>query len=160
LDGCKQTTENGQLTARSAKLIDNCMHVCLQLTANLAILINPFFALLPQKTELHDEVVNRMLEWDNAGKPALLSHCGAIACANHRYYLENRRYRDHRAIRKLKKSKKVEESKRTMQVPKRRLPVMKQAGQQQETDNRQPVTNNWETIKVKPNNFRRFCKIG
>ncbi|MFM8709857.1 MAG: class I tRNA ligase family protein, partial [Sphingomonadales bacterium] len=52
--------------------IDNCLHLCLQLTANLAILINPF---LPHtaKTLLHQmKVVEKMLQWENAGKVNLL----------------------------------------------------------------------------------------
>ncbi|MEI9945883.1 MAG: methionine--tRNA ligase [Chitinophagaceae bacterium] len=55
------------------KLIDNCLHLCLQLTANLAVFINPF---LPNtaKTLLHMmKVVDKMLDWENAGKLKLLS---------------------------------------------------------------------------------------
>jgi methionyl-tRNA synthetase len=55
------------------KLIDNCLHLCLQLSANLAILINPF---LPNtaKNMLHMmKVVEKMLDWENAGKLKLLS---------------------------------------------------------------------------------------
>ncbi len=55
------------------KEIDNCLHLCLQLTANLAILINPF---LPNTatTLLHMmKVVDRMLDWENAGKINLLN---------------------------------------------------------------------------------------
>jgi len=52
--------------------IDNCLHLCLQLSANLAILGNPF---LPNttKTLCHlMKVVDRMLEWKNAGRIDLL----------------------------------------------------------------------------------------
>ncbi len=55
------------------KSIDNAMHLCLQLTANLAIYINPF---LPNtaKSMLHMmKVVEKMLDWENAGKLKLLS---------------------------------------------------------------------------------------
>jgi len=55
------------------KSIDNTIHLCLQLTANLAIYINPF---LPNtaKTMLHMmKVVDKMLDWENAGKLKLLS---------------------------------------------------------------------------------------
>ncbi len=55
------------------KQIDNCLHICLQLTANLAVLINPF---LPNtaKSMLHKmKVVDKMLEWKNAGSMKLLS---------------------------------------------------------------------------------------
>ena len=53
-------------------LIDNCLHLCLQLTANLSILINPF---LPNTTRTlchMMKVVDRMLEWPNAGRIDLL----------------------------------------------------------------------------------------
>ena len=33
----------------SSKLIDNCLHVCLQLTANLAMFINPFLPFTAKK---------------------------------------------------------------------------------------------------------------
>jgi methionyl-tRNA synthetase len=65
----KQLPENPD----AQKNIDNCLHICLQLTANLAILINPF---LPNtaKTMLHMmKVVDKMLDWENAGKLKLLS---------------------------------------------------------------------------------------
>ncbi|AXY77705.1 methionine--tRNA ligase [Paraflavitalea soli] len=55
------------------KLIDNCLHVCLQLTANLAILINPFLPFTAQKMIQKMKVVDKMLEWENAGKTKLLS---------------------------------------------------------------------------------------
>jgi methionyl-tRNA synthetase len=54
------------------QVIDNCLHLCLQLSANLAILGNPF---LPHttKTLCHlMKVVDRMLEWKNAGRIDLL----------------------------------------------------------------------------------------
>lgn len=53
-------------------LIDNCLHLCLQLTANLSILVNPF---LPNTTRTLChlmKVVDRMLEWSNAGRIDLL----------------------------------------------------------------------------------------
>jgi len=52
--------------------IDNCMHACLQLCANLAILINPFLPFTAQKMCHLMKVVDRMLEWENAGKFDLL----------------------------------------------------------------------------------------
>jgi methionyl-tRNA synthetase len=55
------------------KDIDNCMHICLQLTANLAILINPFLPFTAQKMIHKMKVVDKMLEWENAGKTKLLS---------------------------------------------------------------------------------------
>ncbi len=53
--------------------IDNCLHLCLQLTANLAILINPFLPFTAQKMLYMMKVVDRMLEWENAGSVKLLS---------------------------------------------------------------------------------------
>jgi methionyl-tRNA synthetase len=55
------------------KLIDNCLHISLQLTANLAILINPFLPFTAQKMLSMMKVVDKMLDWDNAGKSKLLS---------------------------------------------------------------------------------------
>jgi len=52
--------------------IDNCMHGCLQLTANLAILIAPFLPFTSQKMCHLMKVVDKMLEWENAGKFDLL----------------------------------------------------------------------------------------
>jgi methionyl-tRNA synthetase len=55
------------------KQIDNCLHLCLQLTANLAILINPFLPHTAQKMLHMMKVVDKMLDWENAGKIKLLS---------------------------------------------------------------------------------------
>src|SRR5665213_1756285 len=69
----KQTTANGQLTAEAQQSIDNCLHICLQLCANLAIFINPFLPFTAQKMIHMMKVVDKMLDWDNAGKQKLLS---------------------------------------------------------------------------------------
>jgi len=53
--------------------IDNCLHVCLQLTANLAILINPFLPFTAKKMLHMMKVVERILDWENAGRMNLLS---------------------------------------------------------------------------------------
>lgn len=55
------------------KRIDNSLHICLQLTANLAILINPFLPSTAQKMLHMMKVVDKMLDWENAGKLKLLS---------------------------------------------------------------------------------------
>jgi methionyl-tRNA synthetase len=55
------------------QLIDNCMHICLQLCANLSILINPFLPTTARKLLHMMKVVERMLDWENAGKSKLLS---------------------------------------------------------------------------------------
>jgi methionyl-tRNA synthetase len=58
---------------KNQALIDNCLHVCLQLSANLAVLINPFLPFTARKMCHMMKVVEKMLEWQNAGKMNLLS---------------------------------------------------------------------------------------
>lgn len=55
------------------KSIDNCLHICLQLTANLAILINPFLPFTAKKMCHMMKVVDKILDWENAGGMKLLS---------------------------------------------------------------------------------------
>ena len=69
----KQTTDNGPQSIAAQKEIDNCLHICLQLTANLAILINPFLPNTAKKMLNMMKVVDKMLDWGNAGKLKLLS---------------------------------------------------------------------------------------
>lgn len=59
--------------ARLQQEIDNCLHICLQLCANLAIFINPFLPNTARKMIGMMKVVDKMLEWENAGKMKLLS---------------------------------------------------------------------------------------
>jgi methionyl-tRNA synthetase len=54
------------------KEIDNCIHVCLQLTANLAVMINPFLPFTAEKICHMLKVVERMLDWENAGSMHLV----------------------------------------------------------------------------------------
>ena len=53
--------------------IDNTIHLCLQLCANLAVLINPFLPNTAKKMLYMMKVVDKMLDWENAGKMKLLS---------------------------------------------------------------------------------------
>jgi methionyl-tRNA synthetase len=53
--------------------IDNTLHLCLQLSANLAVLINPFLPNTAKKMLHMMKVVDKMLDWENAGKLKLLS---------------------------------------------------------------------------------------
>ncbi len=69
----KQVGEDGQPTAEAQKQIDNCLHICLQLCANLAIFINPFLPFTAKKMLHMMKVVEKMLEWENGGKLKLLS---------------------------------------------------------------------------------------
>ena len=66
-DKAQKTSKDNQL------LIDNCLHLCLQLTANLAILINPFLPNTAKKLLYQLKVVDKLLDWENAGKLKLLS---------------------------------------------------------------------------------------
>ena len=69
----KQLDEVGNPTKEAQQKIDNCLHCCLQLTANLAILINPFLPFTSKKLCFMMKVVDKMLDWENAGKFNLLS---------------------------------------------------------------------------------------
>lgn len=61
-----------ELKAENQAKIDNCLHIALQLCANLAILSNPFLPFTSKKICKMLTVVDRMLEWENAGKMDLL----------------------------------------------------------------------------------------
>jgi len=62
-----------ETNSEAQKKIDNCLHICLQLTANLAVFINPFLPFAAKKMCYMMKVVDKMLDWENAGKPKLLS---------------------------------------------------------------------------------------
>ena len=68
-----QSGADSQQSIANQKLIDNCLHLCLQLTANLAILANPFLPNTAKKMLHMMKVVEKILDWDNAGKLKLLS---------------------------------------------------------------------------------------
>ena len=69
----KQTDAEGKVAEEAQVLIDNCLHICLQLCANLAIYINPFLPNTARKMCGMMKVVDKMLDWENAGKTKLLS---------------------------------------------------------------------------------------
>ena len=69
----KRTNDDGQPTTEAQELIDNCLHICLQLCANLAIFINPFLPFTAKKMMHMMKVVEKMLDWENGGKLKLLS---------------------------------------------------------------------------------------
>ena len=69
----KASANDGVISEENQQLIDNCLHICLQLTANLAILINPFLPFTARKMLHLMKVVEKMLDWENAGKLKLLS---------------------------------------------------------------------------------------
>jgi len=64
----KQIDQDASAQAR----IDNCLHLCLQLTANLSILINPFMPHTARTLLYQMKVVEKMLQWENAGRIDLL----------------------------------------------------------------------------------------
>ena len=67
-----QDKEPWKKTIEQQAPIDNCIHLCLQLCANLAIFINPFLPNSAQKMCYMMKVVDKMLDWENAGKIDLL----------------------------------------------------------------------------------------
>ncbi len=69
----KKLGENGLPLPEAQESIDNTLHICLQLCANLAILINPFLPFTARKMCYLMKVVDKMLDWENAGKLNLLS---------------------------------------------------------------------------------------
>jgi methionyl-tRNA synthetase len=69
----KHTDAGGKVTGDAQIKIDNCLHLCLQLCANLAVLINPFLPSTAKKMLHMMKVVEKMLDWQNAGSLKLLS---------------------------------------------------------------------------------------
>jgi methionyl-tRNA synthetase len=71
----KATSVQGpQATSQDTQAsIDNTLHISLQLCANLAILVNPFLPNTAKKMLHMMKVVEKMLDWENAGKLKLLS---------------------------------------------------------------------------------------
>lgn len=69
----KQAGDDGQPSTEAQQSIDNTLHICLQLCANLAIFINPFLPFTARKMCHLFKVVDKMLDWENAGKVTLLS---------------------------------------------------------------------------------------
>ncbi len=69
----RQTNAEGVPNAEAQASIDNTLHICLQLCANLAIYINPFLPNTARKMLHMMKVVEKMLDWENAGSVKLLS---------------------------------------------------------------------------------------
>ncbi len=68
----KQLDDSGKPNLVAQQKLDNCLHLCLQLTANLSILINPFLPNTSKKMLGMMKVVEKILDWENAGKIDLL----------------------------------------------------------------------------------------
>lgn len=69
----RQLTVDGSKNSVDQQLIDNCLHICLQLSANLAVLINPFLPFTAKKICYLLKLVDKVLDWENAGSMKLLS---------------------------------------------------------------------------------------
>jgi len=69
----RKLDEKGDSATNAQKQIDNCLHLCLQLNANLAILMNPFLPFAARKLCYMMKVVDKILDWENAGSMKLLS---------------------------------------------------------------------------------------
>ena len=69
----KQINDDGLITTEAQNKIDNCLHICLQLCANLAIFINPFLPFTAKKMCHMMKVLDKLLDWENGGKSKLLS---------------------------------------------------------------------------------------
>ena len=65
--------EKDPANSEAQRSIDNTMHHCLQLCANLAIYVNPILPATAGKMIHMMKVVEKMLDWENAGKMKLLS---------------------------------------------------------------------------------------
>ena len=150
----KQTTDDGQLTTEAQSLIDNCLHVCLQLTANLAILINPFLPTTAKKLCYMMKVVDKMLDWENAGKSKLLS----IGYSLREPQILFRKVEDaeiNAQLEKLKaKSKKVEENKMENAGTEGKQEQASNIGQQETATKEQTITTTKPAIV-----FDDFAKI-
>ncbi|MFC0772245.1 methionine--tRNA ligase [Terrimonas alba] len=119
----KQTGADGQPTSEAQKSIDNSLHLCLQLTANLAVLINPFLPNTALKMLHMMKVVDKMLEWENAGSLKLLS-VGYSLREPHLLF------------------RKIEDAEISAQVEKLKAGLVKPVPSSQLPANRQPETGN------------------
>ena len=68
----RNVDDNKNILPEAQQKIDNCLHICLQLCANLAIMGNPFLPFTCKKMLHMMKVVDRMLDWENAGSMKLL----------------------------------------------------------------------------------------
>jgi methionyl-tRNA synthetase len=69
----KQVNAAGQIEAEAQEQIDNCIHLCVQLAANLAIFINPFLPHTALQICSQLKLSDRVLAWKNAGSLKLCS---------------------------------------------------------------------------------------
>jgi methionyl-tRNA synthetase len=133
----KQLAENPS----AQKNIDNCLHLCLQLTANLTIFINPFLPNTAQKMLGMMKVVDKMLDWENAGKIKLLSVGYSL--------------REPQLL-----FRKIEDEEITIQIEKLKTGLIKSTTQQMEEKKPEIVSTQSETSNLKSEiAFDDFAKI-
>ncbi|MBX9784781.1 MAG: methionine--tRNA ligase [Chitinophagaceae bacterium] len=133
-------SKNPPLEGREAaqKNIDNTMHLCLQLSANLAILINPFLPNTAKKMIGMMKVVEKMLDWENAGKIKLLGVGYALRAPELLF-------------------RKIEDDEIKFQIEKLKAGMKKAEGEGQKEEGKNPKPS---TIDLKPSiQFDDFAKI-
>lgn len=139
----KQLTAGGDDAQNAQKEIDNCLHLSLQLTANLTILINPFLPFTAQKMLHMMKVVDKMLDWKNAGSLKLLSVGYSLRAPEILF-------------------RKIEDTEITTQVDKLRSNMIKPVNTTApaEEKNTAPVAEEQQTANIKPEIvFDDFAKI-
>ncbi|MCP9751776.1 methionine--tRNA ligase [Ferruginibacter sp. HRS2-29] len=142
----KTVTDAGQPTPEAQARIDNCLHICLQLTANLAIFIHPFLPFAAKKMCYMMKVVDKMLDWENAGKVKLLSVGYSLRAPELLF-------------------RKIEDAEVTAQIEKLKLKSQKIKMEGTTTGNGQPTTDNGQQAKAKETviketiQFDDFAKI-
>jgi methionyl-tRNA synthetase len=119
------------------QLIDNCIHICLQLTANLAILINPFLPFTAKKILHMLKVVEKMLDWENAGKQKLLS----VGYSLREPQLLFRKIEDHEINEQLEKLKTAQSKTEAIKKEKEKMETKEESGNQPSADSPQPLVN-------------------
>ena len=122
----KHTNANGEINIEAQQAIDNCIHICLQLTANLAVLINPFLPETAKKMLHMLKVVEKILDWENAGKLKLLSTGYTLRAPELLF-------------------RKIEDAEITAQIEKLKAGLVKQDSQMTNSDG--PQANSQATIK-------------
>ncbi len=144
--------------------LDNCLHLCLQLTANLALFINPFLPFTAKKMCYMMKVVDKMLEWENAGKIKLLSVGYALRAPELLFRkIEDREVKEQ--VEKLKiKSEKLKMESRTTTDDGRRTTELSSVNAHLSTklttDDRPPTTEKPQTSNSKPQiTFDDFAKL-
>ena len=140
----KVTSDKTQASSEAnQKLIDNCLHLCLQLCANLAVFINPFLPNTAKKMLHMMKVVEKMLDWENAGRLKLLSVGYSLRAPE----LLFRKIEDAEVVAQVEKLHNAANTKET-------------SGQQPAVDNRQEAESQLSIVDEKPEiQFDDFSRL-